>query len=263
MRRGSLFFGVILILVGGLFFLQAQGLIKDVTRFIWPLFLMAAGAWVLLGAFYRPSIDFSTGDTFSIDLQGAKKINFDFDHGAGQVLVAGGAPAGVAVTGLKAMGMDIDSDLDGDQLDVDIDAGPTFIPFIGPDGGAWQFQLSNEVPVSFDIDAGASTMTFDLSQVKLQKFRMDTGASSLKLVLPTEGSQFVEIESGAASIDITVPDGLAARIRVEGGASSLSIDETRFVKHSSNLYQSADFDGALNKVEMRLEGGANSVSIHS
>jgi|GEM_PF-540808 hypothetical protein len=264
MQRSSLFFGVMLILLGGLFFLQAQGLIKDVSRFIWPLFLMVAGAWVLLGAaFNRPNIDFSTSAAFSIDLQGARQINFDFDHGAGQVQVTGGAPAGVALSGLKGAGIDVKSELSDGVLEVEIEAGPTFIPFIGPEGGVWQFQLTSEVPVNFDIDAGASTMTFDLSQVKLQKFRMDTGASSLKLVLPTEGIQSVEIESGAASIEIVVPTGLAARLRLEGGASSLSIDETRFVKHASQVYQTADFDGALHKVEMRLEGGANSISVHS
>lgn len=263
MRNSNLFWGLILIAVGGLFALQAMGLIDNVTGFLWPLFLIAAGAWILLGAFLRPHAEFRESEAFSIDLQGAQKVEFDFDHGAGQVQISGGAPSGVAVTGIKGMGMDMNSQLKGDALVVDVDAGPTFIPFLGPEGGMWQFKLTNEVPVSFDIDAGATSMSFDFSQVKLSRFKMDTGASSTSMILPAEGQPYVEIESGAASIDITVPAGMAARVRVEGGASSLSIDPARFPQVSGGLYQSPDYDSALNRADLRLEGGANSVSIHS
>jgi hypothetical protein len=263
MNRGSLFWGFLLIAVGGLFFLQAIGLIDDVIGFLWPLFLFAAGGWILLGAFTRSRTEFSANESFSIDLQGAQKVNFDFDHGAGQVQVTGGAPTGVAVTGIKGVGMDVSSHLDGDVLSVDVDAGPTFVPFIGPEGGMWQFKLTNDVPVSLDVDAGATSMSFDLSSVKLNRFKMDTGASSTSLVLPRDGQPYVEVESGAASVDITVPDGMAARIRVEGGASSMSIDQVRFPQVDGDLYQSPDFESALNKAEIRLKGGANSVSVHS
>ena len=211
----------------------------------------------------RSRTEFSESESFSIDLQGAHKVFFDFDHGAGQVQVTGGAPTGVAVTGIKGTGMEISSNLDGNVLSVDVNAGPTFVPFIGPEGGIWQFKLTNEVPVSLDVDAGATSMSFNLSDVKLERFKMDTGASSTSLVLPRDGQPHVEIESGAASIDITVPEGMAARIRVEGGASSISIDPARFPQVDGGLYQSPDFEGALNKAEIRLDGGANSVSIHS
>lgn len=263
MRNGSLFWGFLLIAVGGLFVLQAMGLIDNVVNFLWPLFLIATGGWILWGAFSHPRFEFRENEAFSIDLQGARRVAFDFDHGAGQVQVSGGAPAGVAVTGVKGTGMDISSELDGDVLSVDVDAGPTFIPFLGPENGMWQFRLTNEVPVSFDIDAGAASMTFDFSQVKLGSFKMDTGASSNTMILPAEGQPFVEIESGAASIDVTVPVGMAARIRVEGGASSVSIDTNRFPQLGGGLYQSPDFDSALNRAELRFEGGANSLSIHS
>ena len=40
MRRNNIFWGIVFILLGGLFLLQAQGLIQNVFRFIWPLALM-------------------------------------------------------------------------------------------------------------------------------------------------------------------------------------------------------------------------------
>jgi hypothetical protein len=262
MKRGSLFFGFLLIAVGGLFFLQAVGVIDNVLGFLWPLFLVTAGAWILFGALAKPKIGFGEGNSFSVDLQGAERVEFDLDHGAGQVVVTGGASAGVAMSGAEGTGMEYKSYLADGVLTVKVDAGPSFLPFMGPDGGAWLFKLTNEVPVSLDIDAGATSMDFDLTAVKLARFKLDTGASSTSLKLPAEGQPFVKIESGAASVDITVPEGMAARIQVEGGAMSVSVDP-RFPQIDNHLYQSPDFDGAANRAEIRLDGGANSVSVHS
>lgn len=262
MKNGNLFFGFVLIAVGGLFALQALGIVENVTNFLWPLFLMLLGAWILLGSFIRPrSFVMGESESFSIDLQGAQRVEFDFDHGAGRVEVSGGAPVGVAAQGFKGTVMSVNSELQGDVLSIDVDAGPSFIPFLGPESGMWQFQLTGEVPGSLDIDAGAASMSFDFSQVKLSSFKMDTGASSTSMILPSEGQPYVEIESGAASIDITVPQEMAARIRVEGGASSISIDP-RFSQIGSGLYQSPDYESAVYRAELRLEGGANSVSVH-
>ncbi|MDX9991078.1 MAG: hypothetical protein RBS68_03410 [Anaerolineales bacterium] len=262
MRNSSLFWGFLLIAVGGLFGLQAMGLVDDITNFLWPLFLMALGAWILFGALIRPKTDFSENESFSIDLQGAERVEFELNHGAGRVVVTGGAPSGVALSGVEGSGMESKSHLAAGILAVKVDAGPSFLPFLGPEGGIWQFRLTNEVPVSLNIDAGATSMDFDLTDVKLSRFKLDTGASSTSLKLPREGQPYVEIESGAASVDLGVPAGMAARIQVEGGASSVSI-EARFAPVGNGLYQSSDFEGAADRAEIHLNGGANSISVHS
>jgi hypothetical protein len=263
MRRGNLFWGVILIVLGVLFFLQARGLISDVLGWFWPFFLILMGLWVLGGRYFS-RFGGGQGESFSIDLQGAAKLDIDFDHGAGSVVFSGGAPSGVAIIGSQASGMEYKSHRSGDSLGVDIDAGPNFIPFIGPDNGEWRFQLTQEVPVAIKVDAGASSMDFDMTDVKLTYLGVDTGASSLKLRLPVNaGHTLVDVESGAASVEMFVPQGVAARIRFTQGVSSINIDEQRFPLFSGagNLHQSPDYDSAANKVEINLEGGANSVKI--
>jgi hypothetical protein len=265
MRIGNIFWGVILIVLGGLFFLQASGMITDVLGWFWPVFLILLGAWVLGQRFFPRLTRGGQSGTFSIPLQGATKVDVDFDHGAGAVVFSAGAPAGIAMTGSQANGVEVKSSLKGDTLAIDLDAGPTFLPFLGPDNGEWRFQLSGEVPVSIKVDAGASSMDFDMTGVKLAFLGVDTGASSLRVKLPAgAGQTLLSVESGAASIDISVPIGVAARIRAEQGASSMSIDQARFPLLSSagGLYQSADYDSAANRVEINLDGGANSVNVH-
>jgi hypothetical protein len=263
MRRGNLFWGIILIMLGGLFLLQSLGVIDEVLGWFWPLGLILAGVWVLFDR-YLPRMN-GAGDVFSIDLQGASRLDLNVDHGAGSLVFSGGAPAGVAIKGSQGVGLNVSSHLVDGSLGVKLEAGPSFLPFIGPDGGEWYFNVSQEVPVAIKVDAGASSLNFDMTDVKLTYLGVDTGASSLRVKLPAQAGQtLLSVESGAASIDINVPEGVRGRILVEQGASSVNIDEKRFPRVTSmgNLFQSSDFDSAPNKVEINLEGGANSVKVY-
>jgi hypothetical protein len=51
MRRGNLFWGILLILLGGLFLLKANGVISDVMGWFWPLGLILLGIWMLSSRF--------------------------------------------------------------------------------------------------------------------------------------------------------------------------------------------------------------------
>ncbi len=261
MRRGDIFWGGILIILGSLFLLQANGVISDVFGWFWPTLLVLLGVWILAGRFI-PGMASDSGEKFSIDLQGASQVALDFDHGAGSVQFTGGAPSGVAITGMQATGMDVKSYLAGDRLEVKIDAGPTFLPFLGPESGVWRFQLNQDVPLSLDVDAGASSLDFDLTDLKVTHINVDTGASTLKIKLPAHaGNTLVDIDSGAATLELSVPQGVAARVRTKQGASTVNIDQSRFPLRESDLYQSADYETAANKVEINLDGGANTVNV--
>lgn len=267
MKRGTLFWGIALILLGGLFLLQALGLVKDVLGFFWPLLIMLVGLWILLGAFWprRSGGKFeivAEDDPFEVDLQGAQKVEIDFDTGGGSVRFSGGAPADKAVVGVQGTAMSYSGKLSGDTLYVDMDAGPSILPFIGPDGGEWRFKLNQDVPVHMKMDAGAATLDCDFTDVKLASLEVDCGASTLNIHLPANaGKTFLSVESGAASINIHVPEGVAARIEMEQGVSTVQVNESRFPRQAGSLYQSADYDSAANKVEMKLEGGANTVNV--
>ena len=262
MRRGNIFWGVVLIVLGLLFFLQTSGLISGVFGWFWPIFLMLLGVWILFGRAMPRWQGSASDETFSIDLQGAAQLALDFDCGAGSVQVLGGAPSGVAVTGTQAAGMDKKSRLSGDRLEVKIDAGPSFFPFIGPDSGVWRFQLNQDMPLTLDVDAGASSLDFDLTDLKVTRMKVEMGASTLKVKLPANaGNTVLDVESGAATLDLSVPQGVGARLRLKQGASTVNVDPSRYVMQDSGFYQSADYDTAANKVEIILNGGANTVKV--
>jgi hypothetical protein len=259
MRRSNVFWGLALILLGGLFFLQAQGIIDNVFRLIWPLALILVGGWIILNVYWKP--DISEEETFSIPLQTAKGVRYKFAHGAGQIQIKGGAPSGAAIVGSSAAGMNESHHLSGDRLDVKVEAGPSVLPFIGPSTGVWRYQLAQDVPVTLKIEAGASRLEIDLQDVLATHIELSTGASSTDMVMPARGVSMLDVEAGAASISIRVPESTAARIRVKEGLSAMNVDQSRFPQLDSGMYQSVDFDSATDRAEITIEGGLGTVTI--
>jgi len=259
-KRNDIFWGAALILLGGLFFLQAQGIIENAFRLIWPLALILFGGWIILNAYWKP--DLSDEETFSVPLGSAKSVRYSFAHGAGQIEIKGGAPAGVAIVGSSATGMNQSSHLTGDRLDVKVEAGPSVVPFIGPSTGVWRYQLTQAVPVTLKVEAGASRLEIDLTEIRATHFELSTGASSTDLTVPARGASVLDIEAGAAAINIRVPEATAARIRVKDGVTAMNVDQKRFPQLDSGMYQSANFDSAPDRAEITIEGGMGSVTVN-
>ena len=144
-RRGELFWGPLLVLLGVLFFLKAAGyLAGDVLSWFWPFVLIAIGVWVVLGALNRPQ--YETVEKFSIPLEGATEASLTIDHGAGQIELQAGANPGDFLTGTSGTGMEKKSRLVDRKLEVKIEAGPSFMPFLGPEGGVWQYRMKASSP---------------------------------------------------------------------------------------------------------------------
>jgi len=259
MRRDNIFWGSALILFGLLLFLQAQEIIENVFTFFWPLTLILVGGWMILSVYWRPAS--SAEETFSIPLGGAKSVKYKFSHGAGQIHVSGGAPSGKALVGSSATGMNQRSQLNGDRLEVRVEAGPSFVPFVGPSQGVWQFQLTQEVPVTLSMEAGASQIDMDLKDVLASRIELKTGASNSNVTMPARGASLLDVEAGAASVNIRVPEAIAARIRVKEGATAMNVDTNRFPKLDSGMYQSPNFDTSADRAEINIEGGLGSVSV--
>jgi hypothetical protein len=258
MRRDSLFWGGALIVLGVLLYLQTQGIINNVFQYFWPIAMMLVGIWLILGVYWRPAP--MSGETFSIPVESAQKVNYSFSHGVGQINISGGAPMGQALLGTAASGMNQRSHLNGDQLDVRVEAGPSFLPFIGPSEGVWRFQVVRDLPVLLSVDAGASSINIDLRDVLAKHLAVKTGASSVNVTMPAHGACLFDLNGGATSVTILIPEATAARIRVDG-VTSMDVDTNRFPRLGQDLYQSPDFEAAGDRAEINITSGLGKVSV--
>ncbi len=263
MRRAELFWGPLLILLGALFLLSELGYIRgDVLGWFLPFLVIAVGLWILIGGLQARKARFETMEQFSVPLQDAREASLAIHHGAGEIELRSGANPGDFLTGVTGPGMERKSRLNDGRLEVEIDAGPTFVPFIGPESGAWEYRLNADVPTTIRVEAGASRLNMDLSQLRVKRFSFEGGASTVNLTLPSRAENaLIELEAGAASIDIQVPEGVSMRLRTKS-VGSLDVDEARFPRLESGLYQSADFDSAQFRAEVSIDGGATSIRVH-
>jgi phage tail sheath gpL-like len=82
-------------------------------------------------------------------------------------------------------------------------------------------------------------------------------------MLPSpSGTVAVLILGGASNVTIYRPAGVSARLRVEGGATNLTFDGRHTGAAGGELdLRTSNHDGATDRYEFAITGGANNVSI--
>lgn len=286
----ALFVGVVLFLVGFLFFEGVLGLsgdqFADLTEVAVPLALVVIGILVIIGAFIpgpwrRPSVvihdaddravaergDGGPGpaapvpDRLAIPLEGAADAEVMVTFGAGHLRIGAAAP-GMLVDGTFAGGVRVERAGGAGRARL---APPT--PPAGWDFTrapyTWTMGVSGEVPLRLRVEMGAADAELDLSGLRLAELRLRTGASETRVTLPAAaGVTLVDAEGGAAAIRFRVPDGVAARIRSSIALGSSDVDPVRFPRTAAgDAWESPDFATAANRVEIAVRGGIGSVSV--
>jgi hypothetical protein len=159
MRRDYIFWGFVLILLGGLMFLNAADIrlprgISPMQLF-WPSVLILLGGWFMFGYFLRGNVE---EEQLSMDLQGASQASLKLSHGAGRLMLGAGASAGQLLSGTFAGGVKQRAHKSGDRLDAHIEARPFIFPpfFGGWQGLEWNVNLNRDVPLTLKLETGAS-----------------------------------------------------------------------------------------------------------
>lgn len=265
MRRGNLFWAIVLIIVGTLLLLDNLGILAfDYWSVLGPSLLVALGLWILLSKPVRMKT--VEGESLTVPLQGATRAEISIRHGAGRLSVRGGAAGGDLLTGSFEGGLGHRTHKDGNTIRCKLRGGSDYFPLPVPagawrDGLNWDMALNSEVPTSLNCRTGASESSFDLSGMQVNEIDLSCGASEVSIQLPEgAGHTRVGIRGGMGTMRIHVPEEVAARISLSTGMSEISIDETRFPKRGG-VYESPNYSNATNKVEIRIQAGMSTLLV--
>jgi hypothetical protein len=123
--------------------------------------------------------------------------------------------------------------------------------------------LNARIPWDVEVRGGASRLLADLRGLRLGSLSLEDGASRLEVVLPAPPDAVaVVILGGASNVAIRRPTGVAARLRLDGGATNLKFDDRHIGAAGGELdLQSRDYDGATDRYDIAVTGGANNLSI--
>jgi len=124
----------------------------------------------------------------------------------------------------------------------------------------WDVKLSPQIPIALSVNGGIGRATLDLSALNLSSINLDAGVGSVAVTTPQNAATTMKVNGGVGSVSITIPQGIAARIRINGGLGGANIDQGRFPK-SGDVYQSANYATAENKIDIEVDGGLGSISI--
>jgi hypothetical protein len=120
--------------------------------------------------------------------------------------------------------------------------------------------LTNDLPIFLTIDAGASRLDLDLTDVKVSGVEINAGASTIDLRLGSKiinGSK-VLIDAGASTINISIPKNLGVRIKSESGLVTQNLPD--FVKNG-NYYENEQYSKSSTKIEFEIRSGVSTINV--
>lgn len=266
--RGPELFGVLLIGVGVLYFLNNANVLRVSWDVLWPIVLVALGALFLVQAMRPASQPTGTGaapllagpdgrpgpagggSAIRIPREGATQLEFDLGVGAGTFRVGGGATELVEA---KSVREDIFARFDrsGQRTRVQLRQDANWVPWAFRGGTEWDVRIAEDVPTAFSLHAGAGDFSVDLSRLRIVDARLSIGAAKLLVVLPRpNGEVNVRVTAGASDVRVQIPDGVQARVRTEGGLLRVE-----------GRGETPEYATSRDRVTVSVSGGASSVRV--
>lgn len=121
-------------------------------------------------------------------------------------------------------------------------------------------KLNPKIEWNLELNVGACTTDFDLSQFIVRNANIQAGASSLKLKLGDKSdSTSITINTGASNVSIEVPQSCGCEIRDDAKLSSKSFWD--FVSFGDGVYKTSNIASSKNKIFIDLESGVSSIKV--
>jgi hypothetical protein len=294
MRYRSFFWPVALILVGLVALLVDLNVISADRLYrladLWPLILIVVGVELISRrALKGPAVDVATalilliaagasvayvsagpaipGGTHTLDVSGqVGKLNtaaLQVDVGAATMTVQGNTSLGQDLyrAHIEYSGPKPEITLDTSTGDLHIFQEGGFAIF-GSRRFVLDLQINPSVPWSINVNTGAASDTFKLTDVTLTSIELNTGASREDITLgPPNGIVPITIDGGALTVHVHRSSAIPVSAQVSGGAVNLTGDGHRTGAIGSASW---DSDGAANATDayrLEVNGGACTVTV--
>jgi hypothetical protein len=296
MRLSTLFWGVLLVLIGGLFLLNNLGILNvnwDTIWRLWPMILVFWGLSILVGkqrppwyvvtlmillilfmiaavatsGWFHRDFNFVDGEGYQQKFEeplspNTQKATFRLQSGAGRFFIRDTTMQLIkAETEVSFGKYTLSREQSDNSADVTLD-------FRGRSKG-WNFggghnrvdvQLNSTPSWTILLEVGAASGNFDLSPFKVEELRIDAGASSMKVRLGDRSEETrVKVKTGASSTSIEVPESAGCEVRLETALSGKRI--TGFDKISKNRYQTSNFESASKKIYIDVSAGVSQIRV--
>jgi len=205
----------------------------------------------------------------SFPLDNAKRASVHIRHRAGHLQIDSRAEQHILLDGVFGGGLESRVDRSEDATNIQLQD-PERSGLLswkypwswGPEDVLdWTLHLSDQIPLSLEIDAYAGDLTLELGALKITDLKIRVKSSDAHLSLPDrEGTTIANIETITATIMIQVPPDVGVSIHnemvmglVEGEFAGLHMTEPE------HYYKSANYETATKHADIRIGGDMGTV----
>ncbi len=259
-RNPSIFWGIVLVVLGVLFLLSNLD-ININWSIVWPVVLIALGVWLLVARVGPGGA--SAGLDSAEARDGLTKAKLEVAVGSGRIDVRS------TDLGDQLYRTHIEHAGTAPEVNLDRATGTVRISqrldwFAGARRLRIDTQVSDAIPWEITCNTGAIRGDFNLSTTSITAFECRTGASQLTLDLGApKGIVPVRIEGGALTVNLARPAGAAVKVAASGGAVQLRGDGSHQDGIGSRDWRSTGYDAATDRYDVTVSGGALRVNISS
>lgn len=293
MRIGTLISGLILVLVGVIFFLINIGYGSWSSFYVigkfWPILLIiiglgffgrgriprwiayliiilsvgAVGTYMTLGDQTKHNNEINIKSTINIIRQQYPQVtegSLSLDYGGGKLLISPGTQSLFqADFSNKQLQQRIEAT--AQNLKIDLSQSQYSLTPQAENLNRWQLKLSPELVWKLDIDAGAIDGNIDLSGVPLRELNCNLGAGNMLFILGNNGANSkIKIEAGASNVKLLIAEDTGVRIKFGGALNSNNLDELGWIK-SDDYYSSPNYQQAASKIDCDIELSAGNLDV--
>ena len=120
--------------------------------------------------------------------------------------------------------------------------------------------LTESIPIDIILQTGATSISGDLSRVKLSSLAIKTGASDIDLRLGlAQEKQSINISAGASDVTLRAPKQAGVQIKSQSTLANTHFEGVD--KKSDSLYESANFNEAKTKIIIEAELGVSQFTV--
>ncbi len=123
-----------------------------------------------------------------------------------------------------------------------------------------EIKLNPKVEWDINLDVGAAKIDMDLSNLKTKYLDIDGGASSVKIKLGDKSDYTkLNIDAGVSSLYIKIPKSSGCEIKSESFLVSKSF--SGFHKHKKGVYRTQNFDDNAKKIYINIDAAISSLKV--
>ncbi|WP_108669145.1 toast rack family protein [Peribacillus acanthi] len=195
----------------------------------------------------------------------AKELDVELNLGAGKLTVTNGAKEwveGSINTNIKDLEPEVSYSLDGKKGEVVIEQTKNkFKNFkLGDLENDWNLELSDDIPMNLDVNAGAANTNLGLKGIELKNLNINAGVGNLTVDLGGKWKESFDasIKTGVGKTTIILPSDVGVKIVSNKGIGSTNVVD--FISKGDGVYVNEAYEDAKVKLTVKTDMGVGEVT---